>query len=77
MQTEPTITVTWSEEVYTPRQYQSFRVGPFSRTIVVKANEDAMEVMDRAYRELEAFALKVRDRKRANYLESLKTLFPK
>lgn len=72
-----TVTLTWSEELYTPKQYQSFRVGPFSRTLIIEEDEDAMEVMDRAYKEMEVFAKKITERKRAAYLESLKVLFPK
>lgn len=40
-----TVTLTWGEEVFSPIQYQSFRVGPFSLTLTVPEGADAMEVV--------------------------------
>lgn len=42
--TGASVTVTYGEEVFSPVQYQSFRVGPFSITRTVRSDETAESV---------------------------------
>lgn len=66
---EATVTVTWGEEMFGPKQFHMWRVGPFSATVLVLAHESLGAAMDRAMRELTAFAEKQREAKRAAYFK--------
>ena len=43
-----TVSYTWGEERYSPIQYQTFGVGPFTYTTEVRDGETPEEAMDRA-----------------------------
>ena len=63
-----TITVTWGEETFSPVQYNSFRVGPFSATARVLPGESRSDALRRISAELYAFATE----ERANKAEAFK-----
>lgn len=66
-----TVTVTWGEEIFTPRQYHSFRVGPFSGTTVVREGETRVDAGRRLRRELKALAEEDRLDKHRSYLDAV------
>lgn len=66
-----TITVTWAEERYSPVQYQSFGVGPFTLTGKVRAGETRGDALRRLSNELFAFAVEERANKSASFLRAL------
>lgn len=57
---EPTpgdqITVTWGEEVFSPVQYNSFRIGGHSITVTIKPGETALAAWKRGWDMLERAA---------------------
>lgn len=63
-----TVTVTWGEETFSPIQYNSFRVGPFSVTSRVLPGESRGDALRRISAELYAFATE----ERANKAEAFK-----
>lgn len=68
---DETVTVTWGEEVISPVQYQSFRVGPFTMTTKIKEGESTVDAMHRAYAALEQFARNTYPMKRKTFLDEL------
>lgn len=46
------LTLTVGKESYSPIKYQSFEVGPFQTTIIVRAGETASQAVQRGYRVL-------------------------
>jgi len=70
-----TITVTWGEELYTPRQFCSYRVGPFSASTTVRKGETRVHAGMRLMEELRAFADVERRAKRQAFTQSLRELF--
>jgi hypothetical protein len=66
-----TVTVTWGEEAFSPVQYQSFRVGPFSMTGKVRPGESATDASKRLYTELNTFAIETRAQKAQSFLAAL------
>lgn len=66
------VTVAWGEELLSPVQYNTLKVGPFSATVQVMAGETREQALVRAYASLQAFAEKERERKIASYLAALK-----
>jgi hypothetical protein len=50
--TPETVTVTWGEELFSPVQYNSCRVGPFSFTTPVRVGETAGQALLRAHADL-------------------------
>lgn len=66
-----TVTVTWAEERFSPIQYNSFGVGPFSMTGKVRAGETTTDAARRIYAELEAFAGEARLKKAQSFAAAL------
>lgn len=54
-----TVTVTWGEAVVSPKQYHSYRVGPFSATVTVGDGETVEQAMERAQRALNQHATRM------------------
>lgn len=50
------ITVVWGEEVFSPVQYNSFRIGGHSVTVVVQDGESALDAWKRGWALLEQAA---------------------
>src|SRR5574344_334232 len=50
------ITVTWGEETFSPVQYNSFRIGGHSVTVVVQDGESALDAWKRGWALLEEAA---------------------
>lgn len=71
-----TITVTWGEELFTPVQFCSFRVGPYSAMTTLRVGESREQAGDRLMRELEKIASKERDIKIRVYREGLEKVIP-
>lgn len=70
-QAPETISVTWGEELFTPVQFCSFRVGPFSASTTLRVGESREQAADRLMRELERIAAKERELKTRVYKDSL------
>ncbi len=68
------ITVVWGEEVFSPVQYNSFRVGPFTYTVTQRFGESLEKAVKRANDFLEKHADKMFVAKRNAYLARLKTV---
>lgn len=66
------VDVTWGEELFSPVQYNSFRVGPFSRRTRVRPGETEDQAFERVYRQLEAMAAKTHERKSKVFLTKLR-----
>lgn len=62
-----TVTVTWAEERFSPIQYNSFGVGPFSVTGLVRIGESRADAARRLYAELNAFAVEARTQKAQSF----------
>lgn len=56
---ERTVTVTWGEAVVSPKQYHSYRVGPFSATETVAPGESIEDALARAQRAVNAHAARM------------------
>lgn len=72
-----TVTVVWGAETFTPVAYNTFTVGPFTKTINIP--EDAGEQYEdqevrKAYASLSAFAEKAKAEKFKAFLSSLKAV---
>lgn len=63
------ITVVWGEETYTPTQFHSFRVGPFTAIGHVAPGETYGAAMARVMSDLRAFGDAERERKKDGYLK--------
>lgn len=72
-----TVTVTWGEELFTPVQFCSFRVGPYSAATTLRPGESREQAADRLMRELERIAAKERDIKIRVYREGLEKVIPR
>lgn len=66
-----TVTVTWGEEVFTPVPYNTFKVGPFTATTDVRAEETISDASDRLYKELSVVAARARDAKAIEFKSAL------
>jgi len=66
------VEVTWGEEVFSPKQYNSFRVGPFSASTRVCEGETRVQAMARLNAALAAFAEEAFEQKRVAFLRALK-----
>lgn len=69
-----TVAVTWAEEQYQPVQFNTFRVGPFSATAVVRPGESVAQATCRLHAELDVAAGQIRDQKVADYLAALRKM---
>lgn len=65
------VSATWGEELFTPKQFNSFRLGPFSGSTTVRPGEDRGEAFRRLYAELEAHAEEAFEKKKRDYLRRL------
>lgn len=54
-----TVTVTWGEAVVSPKQYHSYRVGPFTATETVAPGETIDAALERAQRALNGHAARM------------------
>lgn len=70
--TSITVTATWGKELFSPQPFHTFEVGPFSLTVVVPPGHSPRDVLDAAYKTLDAFASLERERKRAAFITSAK-----
>lgn len=68
------VTVTYGEEVFSPVQHNSFRLGPFSYTTALRANETPESAMGRAHEHLIAFAAIEYKRKAQEFVLKLEYL---
>lgn len=66
-----TVSATWGEELYTPKQFNSFRVGPFSGTTTVRPGETRAQAAGRLMLDLETLATEAFETKRAGYMTRL------
>lgn len=66
-----TVTATWGEELFSPKQFHTFKVGPFSATTTLRIGEDRTQAVGRLMRELEKVAEAERQRKRASFLAAI------
>jgi hypothetical protein len=67
-------TVTYGEMQFSPKQYHSFRVGPFTVEGVVGPDETLQTAMARAYEQLEMFAMIEFKRATEDYITKLEQL---
>jgi len=67
------VTVYWGEEIFSPQQFHTFKVGPFSATTRVLVGETFANAAARAMSDLRTFAESERDRKRASYLRMVES----
>lgn len=70
-----TVAVTWGEELYSPQQFFTFRVGPFSSSTKVRRNESRAQAGERIMRQLEVLAADERVTKMKIFLETMGHLF--
>jgi hypothetical protein len=64
------VTVVWGKELYSPRQFHTYEVGPFTATTAVLPGETIAGAAARAMGDLRQFAEQERERKRADYERS-------
>ena len=69
-----TVTVTWGEEMFSPVQYNNFRVGPFMATTKIRVGETAFTASRRALFELSKLAEVEFETKATAYLQRLATV---
>lgn len=65
------VRVVWGSELFSPRQFHTFTVGPFELTTRVRAGETPAQAMERANAQLAAFAKSEYDRKLPVYLRNV------
>jgi len=65
------VTVTWGKELFSPKQFHTFEVGPFVAIVTTRPGESIAQASDRAMSELSAYAEKERERKRQSYERAL------
>jgi hypothetical protein len=70
-----TITVTWGQETFTPKQFHTFHVGPFVATGAIRPDETRAQAMERLYEDLRLFAEKERERKVRAFLDAIGTMY--
>lgn len=66
------VEVTWGEELFQPVQFNTFRVGPFKATTVVRPGETVAAALARLHAEIDEAAKKIRAQKVADYLAALR-----
>lgn len=66
------VEVTWGEEVFSPVQYNSFRVGPYTRRTRIRDGETEEKAFERVYKQLEALAAKTFERKSKAFIAALR-----
>ena len=66
------VVVVWAREQFSPAQYHSFEVGPFTATVKIGAGESLAAAARRAMDDLRRFAEAERERKRDSYLAMVK-----
>lgn len=67
------VVVTWGEEKYSPKQFHTYSVGPFTDCTEVREGETRADARARLYKELVKFAESVRDAKRDSFLAAIRT----
>lgn len=67
-----TVTVTWGKELYAPKQFHNFDVGPFSATVALRSGETHAQAMMRVADECERVIETLRRRKTESYLAVLR-----
>lgn len=65
------VTVTWGEEMYQPRQWHSYRVGPFTISAPILKGETVSQAVMRLTQELAEVARHARVVKRQEYQKAL------
>lgn len=65
--TAQTVTVTAGEEIFTPRQYHTYKVGPFTATAYVLEGETVAQAVTRVLQQLETVFVAAHARKKAAY----------
>jgi hypothetical protein len=65
------VEATWGEELFQPLQFNTFRVGPFKASTVVRDGETIANAMIRLHRELDSAAAQIRTHKIDGYLRAL------
>ncbi len=70
-----TVSATWGEELYSPQQFCTFRVGSFTRTTKIREGETALDAKRRIYAEMRQMAEDERHEKMSIYLEALGHMF--
>ena len=63
-----TVRVVWGEEMLTPVRFHTCAVGPFEITATVPEGENPMQVVARLTEQLNAFAVKERERKLKEFI---------
>ena len=71
------LTVTWGKELFSPRQFHTFEVGPFSMTVAVKPGQTRSDAFSEAYALLDLIAKEERERKRVAYMAALSSMSSK
>lgn len=66
------VVVVWAREQFSPAQYHTFEVGPFTATVKIGAGESLAAAAKRAMDDLRRFAEAERERKRDSYLAMVK-----
>lgn len=66
-----TVSATWGEEQFSPKQFHSFRVGPFSATTRLRQGETRQQALERLNAELREFAEAEKRRKYEGYMKSV------
>jgi hypothetical protein len=66
-----TVSATWPEQVFTPVAYNSFRVGPFSASSIVRDCETIAEAIERVRAQLSVVAQRAFDEESERYLQNL------
>lgn len=70
-----TVSYTWGEELFSPKQFFTCRVGPFTDTTKVRAGETRNDARLRLREEMSAFAEAERKRKFTTFLDTMDELF--
>jgi hypothetical protein len=65
------VTVTWGEELFSPRQWHAYRVGPFTISAPLLKDETVTQAVKRLSDELAEIARAERVRKRQEYLAAV------
>jgi hypothetical protein len=65
------VRVVWGNELFSPKQFHTFTVGPFELTTKVRRGETPAQAMARATAQLAEFAQAEHERKRTIYLRNV------
>jgi hypothetical protein len=68
------VTVVYGRELFSPKQFNTFEIGPFTYEVTVRTGETLESAMARGYEELRKFAAIEFKRKATDFLERLKNL---